>query len=323
MYSIKFHSDISEILSPHKCRQIMISDIMLIDNFLVFLEVEKGYSPKTIREYSYDLQMFNGFNPDVPIDKRSTTDLRKFFLHLKREKEYSPRSLHRKICSLKSFYRFLKKEAYISTNPAENIESPKIPKSLPKTISVEETMELLKAPKNIRDQTALFLLYSTGMRVSELSNLNVDHLDLDNRMIRIVGGKGNKDRLIPLPEVVIPIVKEYLANRRSDITSSALILNRSGQRLSTRSIQRLVKKYKEQLNLQDKKITPHTLRHAFATHLLSNSVDIRVIQELLGHASLSTTQLYTHVSVEHLRKSYDLGHPLSEQKRDPASVFEG
>ena len=295
---------------------------MLINDFLVFLEVEKGYSPKTIREYSYDLQMFNGFNQDAPIESRSTTDLRRFFLHLKREKKYSPRSLHRKICSLKSFYRFLKKEAYISSNPAENIESPKIPKSLPKTISIKEALKLLNAPTNIRDQTVLFLLYGTGMRVSELSNLNLNNLDLDNRMLRIVEGKGNKDRIIPLPDVVIPIIKEYLANRRQDITSSALILNRSGQRLSARSIQRLVKKYKEQANLQDKKITPHTLRHAFATHLLSNSVDIRVIQELLGHASLSTTQLYTHVSVEHLRKSYDLGHPLSGQRKDSATVID-
>ncbi len=297
--------------------------IMLIDDYLVWLEVEKGYSPKTIREYSYDLQMFNTFNSERSIEMRTTTDLRRFFLHLKREKKYSPRSLHRKICSLKSFYKFLKKEAFISTNPAENIESPKIPKSLPKTISVEETLQLLRTPDNIRDRTILFLLYGTGMRVSELSNLNVDCVDLDNRMLRIIGGKGNKDRLIPLPDVLIPIIEEYLENRRQDSSTSALILNRSGDRLTSRSIQRLVKKYREQANLQDKKLTPHTLRHAFATHLLANSVDIRVIQELLGHASLSTTQLYTHVSLAHLRKSYDLGHPLSEQNKEKAPIFDG
>jgi site-specific recombinase XerD len=142
-------------------------------------------------------------------------------------------------------------------------------------------------------------------------------------MLRIVGGKGNKDRLIPLPDVLIPILEEYLAKRRDDSTSSALILNRSGKRLTSRSIQRLVKKYREQANLQDKKLTPHTLRHAFATHLLANAVDIRVIQELLGHASLSTTQLYTHVSLEHLRKSYDLGHPLSEKNNVKTKVFDG
>ncbi|MHA1941435.1 MAG: site-specific tyrosine recombinase/integron integrase [Candidatus Hodarchaeales archaeon] len=288
---------------------------MLIHDFLVFLEVEKGYSPKTIREYSYDLKMFQAFNLNISIDKRSTTDLRRFFLHLKREKHYSPRSLHRKICSLKSFYKFLKKESFISLNPAENIESPKIPKSLPKTITVEEAIQLLKAPgpENIRDKLVLFLLYGTGIRVSELSNLDVNDIDLDStsRMIRIVGGKGNKDRLIPLPEVIIPLIKEYFSLRQPKNGSSALILNRSGVRLTSRSIQRLVKKYKQKAKLDKKKLTPHTLRHAFATHLLANAVDIRVIQELLGHASLSTTQLYTHVSLDHLRKSYDSGHPLS------------
>jgi len=225
---------------------------MLIDDYLVWLEVEKGYSPKTIREYSYDLQMFNNFNNERSIEMRTTTDLRRFFLHLKREKKYSPRSLHRKICSLKSFYKFLKKEAFISSNPAENIESPKIPKSLPKTISVEETLQLLSTPNNIRDRTILFLLYGTGMRVSELSNLNLDSLDLDNRMLRITGGKGNKDRLIPLPDVLIPIIEEYMEHRKEDISSSALILNRSGNRLTSRSIQRLVKKYRVQADLQDR-----------------------------------------------------------------------
>jgi site-specific recombinase XerD len=296
---------------------------MLIDDYLIWLEVEKGYSPKTIREYSYDLQMFNNYNDERSIEMRTTTDLRRFFLHLKRERKYSPRSLHRKICSLKSFYKFLKKEAFISSNPAENIESPKIPKSLPKTISVEETLTLLKTPNNIRDRTILFLLYGTGMRVSELSDLNMNCVDLDNRMLRIIKGKGNKDRLIPLPDVLIPIIEEYMINRRSDSSSPALVLNRSGNRLTSRSIQRLVKKYRELADLQDKKLTPHTLRHAFATHLLANSVDIRVIQELLGHASLSTTQLYTHVSLEHLRKSYDLGHPLSEQNKEKTPVFDG
>ena len=136
---------------------------MLSDDFLIFLEVEKGYSEKTIREYSYDLKMFNNFNKEKPLEKCTTTDLRRFFLHLKRDRSYAPRSLHRKICSLKSFYKFLKKEAFISINPAENIESPKIPKSLPKTISIEEAFTLLHAPKNLRDRTVLYLLYDHVM----------------------------------------------------------------------------------------------------------------------------------------------------------------
>ncbi|MHA2244645.1 MAG: site-specific tyrosine recombinase/integron integrase [Candidatus Hodarchaeales archaeon] len=287
---------------------------MLIEDFLITLEIEKGYSPKTIREYSYDLKMLERFNNSKSFKEITTTDLRQFLIHLKRDKKYSARSLHRKICSIKSFFKFLKKEGFVSLNPTDNIDSPKIPKSLPKTITVEEALKLLSAPDNPRDKAILYLLYGTGIRVSELSNLNIEHIDLKDRMIHIVGGKGNKDRIIPIPDGIIKILDCYLKNRRNDTIEKALILNRSGYRLTPRSIQRLVKKYKEEADLMDKKLTPHTLRHAFATHLLSNAVDIRVIQELLGHASLSTTQLYTHVSLEHLRRSYDLGHPLSKQQ---------
>ncbi|MFX0013749.1 MAG: site-specific tyrosine recombinase/integron integrase [Promethearchaeota archaeon] len=290
---------------------------MLIDDFLVTLEIEKGYSPKTIREYSYDLKMFERFNNGKSFEEITTMDLRRFFLHLKRDKEYAARSLHRKICALKSFFKFLKKEGVITTNPTENIESPKIPKSLPKTITIEETMQLLGTPDNPRDKAILYLLYGTGMRVSELTNLNIEQIDLKEKIIHIVGGKGGKDRIIPLPNGIIKILEDYITTRENT-QDPALILNRSGNRLTPRSVQRIVKKYKEAADLLERDVTPHTLRHAFATHLLSNAVDIRIIQELLGHASLSTTQLYTHVSLEHLRKSYDLGHPLSNQQ-----VFDG
>ncbi|MFW9902907.1 MAG: site-specific tyrosine recombinase/integron integrase [Candidatus Thorarchaeota archaeon] len=286
---------------------------MLVNDFLITLEIEKGYSPKTIREYSYDLKMFERFNSGKSLEDTTTMDVRRFLLHLKRDKDYAPRSIHRKICSLKSFFKFLEKEGFIAINPTGNIESPKIPKSLPKTITIEETLKLLATPDNLRDKVILYLLYGTGMRVSELSNLNINQINLDVKTIHVVGGKGGKDRIIPLPNGIITILEDYIKTRKGK-TELAFIQNRFGQRLTPRSIQRIVKKYKKEANLLDKTITPHTLRHAFATHLLSNSVDIRVIQELLGHASLSTTQLYTHVSLEHIRKSYDLGHPLSKQQ---------
>lgn len=317
-----FINGVTRIFLHFRRKYHQTSLTMLIDNFLIFLEIEKGYSPKTIREYSYDLKMFEKnlleTSNNKSLEQTTTANLRRFFLHLKREKGYASRSLHRKICSLKSFFKFLKKEGVVSSNPADNIESPKIPKSLPKTITIEEALKLLSTPDNPRDKAILYLLYGTGMRVSELSNLNIDQIDLKDRIIHVVGGKGGKDRMVPLPKGIIEILKEYIEARQNNTQDPAFILNRSGHRLTPRSIQRIVKKYKEATDLLDKKLTPHTLRHAFATHLLSNDVDIRVIQELLGHASLSTTQLYTHVSLEHLRKSYDLGHPLSNQQ-----VFDG
>jgi site-specific recombinase XerD len=158
-----------------------------------------------------------------------------------------------------------------------------------------------------------------------LSNLNREHIDIENRIIHVEGGKGNKDRMIPLPDLLVPILESYfsVSTHRTDQKDSALILNQRGSRLTPRSIQRIVKKYKELAGLNNKVLTPHTLRHAFATHLLSNEVDIRVIQELLGHASLSTTQLYTHVSLSHLRKSYDSGHPLSMRNKTNKFAFDG
>ncbi|MFW9778344.1 MAG: tyrosine recombinase XerC [Candidatus Heimdallarchaeota archaeon] len=385
-----------------------------IEEFLLFLEVEKNYSPKTIKEYSYDLELFeqslSSAGVKKKIEKATTTDIRRFLLFLKRDKEYAPRSLHRKICALKSFYKYLRRTGYITNNPVEQIESPKIPKSLPKTVTVEEVFRLLAAPGgerdasilylitseinlphtnkgfnfqfdlatetilvenndglvnslipipelimsvlqtrpeiksieerstislfemltkfsspvNLRDKTILYLLYGTGLRVSELSNLNMEHIDIGNRVIRVENGKGNKDRIIPIPDLLVPILAEYVLSysNKFDRKDSALILNQKGTRLTPRSIQRIVKKYKKLAGLDDRKLTPHTLRHAFATHLLSNAVDIRVIQELLGHASLSTTQLYTHVSLSHLRKSYDSGHPLSTLNRHKNFAFD-
>lgn len=286
---------------------------MLITEFCTFLEVERGYSDNTIREYSYDLKMFQGFVNDKEMEEVTTGDIRKFLLHLKRDKNYASRSLHRKICSLRSFYKFIQKENYIQRNPAETITSPKIPKSLPKTITVDETLKLITTPTNARDKCILYLLYSSGMRVSEIINLNIDHIDINDKMLRVIGGKGDKDRNIPLNSQFFKVLEEYLCVRKAMNGEEALIVNRSGTRTTTRSIQRLLKKYVEMSGIK-KKITPHTLRHAFATHLLSNQVDIRVIQELLGHASLSTTQLYTHVTLTHLRKSYDGGHPLSQNE---------
>lgn len=284
-----------------------------IENFLLWLEIEKGYSLKTLKEYKYDLMMFIGFIDDKdPVDV-TTWDIRKFLRYLKQEKNYKNVSLHRKICSIRSFYKFLEKERIVQNNPAHAIESPKIPKSLPKTLTIEETKKIIKIPKLLRDRVILVLLYSSGLRVSELCNLKLDDIEFAEKVLRINAGKGNKDRIVPLNGGVAQLMKEYIDKSkilRSKHQSKTLFLNKYGTPLSVRTVQRIVKKTKEQANI-NKKVTPHVFRHAFATHLIEGGADIRVIQELLGHASLQTTQIYTHVSLTHLRESYDKGHPIS------------
>ncbi len=286
----------------------------LIDEFLIYLEIEKGYSKATIREYKYDLNLFKRF-VQKSLDHVTTGDLRKFLYYLKKERNSSAKTIHRKICSIRSFYKFLSKEHYISKNPTENIETPKIPKSLPKTLSQEEVLKLLKAPKSLRDRAILALLYSSGLRVSELCSLKVRDVNFEEGHLKVVSGKGAKDRFVPVAPFVIDLLKRYIKQRNEDFASdSPLFLSRRGGALTPRTIQRMIKKYKEKAKI-NRPVTPHTLRHAFATHLIENKVDIRLIQELLGHASLSTTQLYTHISLGHLKSVYLESHPLTQLSR--------
>ncbi len=283
----------------------------LIEEFLIFLEVEKNYSPATIKEYRYDLNLLTNFYPDKSLDELRPAHIRKFLLYLKKDRESQPRTLHRKICSLRSFYRFLTKEGYIDQNPMETIETPRVPKSLPKIISVEEVMALFRASESTRDLLILMLLYSTGLRVSELCNLNINHVNFQEGIIRVLHGKGGKDRVVPISQKVLGLLKRYVQEDRGEsLNSSApLFVSRQGTRLSTRSIQRIVTKSRKRAGIQ-RKVTPHTLRHAFATHLIENNVDIRYIQEYLGHSSLATTQIYTHVSLRHLKQAYEEAHPI-------------
>ncbi|MFW9992618.1 MAG: site-specific tyrosine recombinase/integron integrase [Candidatus Odinarchaeota archaeon] len=280
-----------------------------IENFLLYLEIEKGYSSKTIREYSYDLQMFRRF-VQKDLSCANSWDIRRFLKHLKQDKDYSNTSVHRKICSIRSLYKFLEKEKVIDHNPAAAIETPKVPKSLPKTITVEEVKNLLEAAESSRNRLILLLLYSTGLRVSELASLKVNDIQFDENLVKVVRGKGSKDRIVPINENVATILKEYIERSADSRKDNSVFINKYGLGLTARSIQRIVKTSKERAEL-DKKVTPHVLRHAFATHLIEGGCDIRVIQELLGHSSLSTTQIYTHVSLTHLRKAYDIGHPVS------------
>ncbi len=290
------------------CR-VMSQD--LIEEFLIFLEVEKNYSPATIREYRYDLNLLANFYQDKTLEQLKPAHIRKFLLYLKKDRESQPRTLHRKICSLRSFYRFLTKEGYIDQNPMESIETPRVPKSLPKIISVEEVQAMFQAAESTRDLLILMLLYSSGLRVSELCNLNINNVDFQEGLIRVIHGKGGKDRVVPISHKVLELLKRFILEERGEALNSSapLFVSRSSTRLSTRSIQRIVSKCRKRAGIE-RKVTPHTLRHAFATHLIENKVDIRYIQEYLGHSSLATTQIYTHVSLRHLKQAYDEAHPI-------------
>ncbi|MFQ5981348.1 MAG: site-specific tyrosine recombinase/integron integrase [Candidatus Heimdallarchaeota archaeon] len=284
--------------------------INTIDDFLTFLDVERNYSTETIKEYKYDLEMLNRFIPSKSLMGYSTMEIRRFLRHLKQDRSYAAPSLHRKICSARSFFKFLRQHGHISDDPTEIIESPKISRSLPKTLAVDDISRLLEATKNTRDYLIVILLYSTGVRVSELCHLSIGDIDFEQDLIHVVRGKGGKDRKVPLAPHVRDLIRAYAEKLGPPNSNLPLFRNRSDSRLTARSVQRIVRKAKLTAGIS-KKVTPHALRHAFATHLCDNNVNIRVIQELLGHASLATTQLYTHVSLEHLRKTFNEGHPIT------------
>jgi integrase/recombinase XerC len=289
------------------------------DAFLSNLEVVKSVSPNTLRAYRADLAALDAFleNQQLSVKQVSHLHLRTF---LGRQAEtLSPASRARRLSAVKSFFSFLHRRGHVSVNPARRIKSPKLPSRLPRALPVDETFALLGAPDiakplGLRDRAIFEVLYGGGLRLSELCGLQVGDVDQTNRMARVLG-KGNKERLCPLNEAAIEALAAYLELRPlllskapARAATSALFLNHRGGRLTGRSIERHMHAYIAQLSLA-KKSSPHALRHSFATHLLAGGADLRSIQELLGHASLSTTQRYTAVSFEQLQKVYDQAHP--------------
>ena len=239
------------------------------------------------------------------------------FLSFLNEREYSKATAARKLATLRSFYKFCLRRAYIQNNPVVTIRTPKQEKRLPKFLDIEQVQKLLCTPDETtllgaRDRAILETLYSTGVRVSELVSLNIHDLDATGGQLR-VRGKGRKERISPIGPTAITAIKRYLEMRANDPRSAtfdheAMFVNKHGQRLSTRSVRRKLDKYLAMSGL-DPSISPHTLRHTFATHMLNNGADLRSVQELLGHQSLSTTQVYTHVTTAQLKKDYDDSHP--------------
>lgn len=285
-----------------------------VDKFLSYLKVERNSSPHTVINYAVDLRDFGGFVGDVEVEKIGILELRKFLAAL-REKNLQKRTVARKLATLRSFFKFLRREGLLKTNPAASLMNPRLDKKLPKFLSEEEVGRLLgsigngDSPLSRRDRAILETLYSTGMRVGELVSLGLADVDFLGGIIK-VRGKGKKERLCPVGEHALKAIREYVGEAAFGDAGRgrALFANRRGGRLTDRSVRRLLSKYLLKASLQSG-VSPHTLRHSFATHLLDRGADLRAVQELLGHASLSTTQIYTHLTPERLKQAYEKAHP--------------
>ena len=284
-----------------------------VDRFLNFLEAEKNASPHTLKNYGSDLRGFFVFISSTPIEQVDYLVIRKFLAHLK-GKESLKSTMSRKLACLKSFFRYLVRENIVRTNPAGSIATPKRDKHLPDFLEVKEVENLIEIVKGDtwelkRDRAILETLYGAGIRVSELVGLNLNDMDLLSGMIK-VRGKGKKERLVPIGSCAQVAVQSYLEKlpSRSEERSMPLFVNRQMRRLTDRSVRRIILRWARRASLK-KEISPHTLRHTFATHLLDRGADLRSVQELLGHANLSTTQIYTHVTAKRLREAYGQAHP--------------
>lgn len=286
--------------------------------FAVYLRAERGLSERTVEAYARDLRRFADFarrrgrSSPREVERGEITE----FLEAARREGLSPRSLARIVASLRTFQRFLLEEGGEDSLPVGDLPYPRHLKPLPKVLSREEVEALLDQPmpgdaQGLRDRAILETLYGTGIRISELVSLNVEDLDLEGGEIRVMG-KGARERVVPVGSAAAAAIDAYLAHGRPRLarTSSqrALLLNLRGERITRQGAWGVVRKYARRVGLEER-MTPHTLRHSFATHLLENGVDLRYIQELLGHVSISTTQIYTHVSRRKLREVYMKAHP--------------
>lgn len=287
----------------------------LLKSFILYLKNERNYSLNTLRAYSKDIEEFIYFLQQEKIDdfvKIERQDLRNF-LAILYQKKYSKATISRKIASLKSFFKFLQVQEQIKVNPLKYISSPKKEKKIPNFLTVDEIENLLSQPLTdnllgLRDKAIMEFLYGTGVRVEELVSLNVADIDFLGGMVKIKG-KGNRERIIPVGEIALKAVNSYLRKREKEgIDTKILFINKQKNRINVRSIRRIIGKYAKKANIQTK-VSPHTLRHSFATHLLEAGCELRAVQEMLGHKSLTTTQNYTHLTTQRLKKVYQKAHP--------------
>lgn len=291
--------------------------------YIAYLEAEKNVSAYTVRNYTKDLQEFFQYAADQGLDTLRKVDkqtLRSYLSYLL-QRGFAKTSIARRLSAIRSFYRFLMREQLVSISPAATTVSPKLDKRLPVFLTVEEAKRLvespdLSTPQGQRDRALMELLYASGLRVSELVNINIDQINLSMNEIR-VWGKGSKERVVLIGGPAAQALETYINQGRKEMLTgkknSALFVNRYGERILVRRVQKIISKYGRGIN---KNVHPHTLRHTFATHLLDGGADLKVVQELLGHADLSSTQIYTHVTQNRARKIYLSAHPMARGESD-------
>lgn len=281
-----------------------------IDDFLNYLKYQKGFSLNTIKNYSIDLNDFQKFVDNKKID---IDTIRKYLKNLY-NKNYSNKTISRKVSSLKSYFKYAYSENFIDDNPMSLISNPKISKKLPNYLNYNDLEKLLNYPDTsktygLRDALILEMLYSSGTRVSELTNIKIKDIDLANRKIKILG-KGNKERYVFYGTKCEKLLNQYLKNNESEY----LFINKHGNKLNERTVRKIVDENAKKAGLA-LHVTPHTLRHTYATHLLNDGADLKSVGDLLGHENLSTTQIYTHISNERLREVYLKAHPRARKDR--------
>lgn len=292
-----------------------------LDDFKSYILVEKNFSEHTAKAYYADILSYLIWLGDENCESVNFSKVREY-LHFMQKFNYKKTTVARKIASIRTFYKYLHREKKVETNPAENLISPKRPKSLPKFLTIDEIEQILSninidTPAGYRNRAILELLWASGMRVSELSGLNFGNLNLDNNEITVFG-KGAKERIILITDRAKTYLKGYIDYARSMIAKgyelppinddTPVFINKTGYRLQTKMIRNVINDITEKISLP-KKVTPHMFRHSFATHLIEHGADLRVVQELLGHASISNTQIYTHISMQHMKDVYNESHP--------------
>jgi len=291
-----------------------------IFDFISYLRNERSASAHTLRSYHSDLEQLSSFLGVTALPEVDHQTLRRFIAHLM-QMNVKKSSIARKLSAVRAFFTYLNREGLLASNPARLVATPRREQRLPSVLTADDAIRLVESPRTadpehvssmLRDRAVLETLYSTGIRASELIGMNREDIDRNDNLVRI-RGKGRKERIVPIGAKALDAIASYLGSLTAKPETTAVFLGPSGKRLTVRTVQRILENHRKHLGLQQK-ASPHTLRHSFATHLLESGADLRAIQELLGHASLSTTQRYTHVNLDSLMEIYDKAHPKARKK---------